>query len=512
MKSTTKHITIIQSLLEYPREQEWFEFKANWFEPNAIGEYISALANAATFHGQNFGYLVWGIDNDTHAIVGTTFDPTMEVKREPLMHFLARQLSPDTAFDFHELEMEGKRIVLLEITAAKAVPTAFANVRYFRIGSSKVVLMKYPERETALFQVLRVGQPSLSNTEALRQDLAFTKLIVYYASKGITLNKRTFKRNLGFLMPDGRYNLLAQLLSDDSGVAIRFAVFNGKDKTSTMYAVREIGRTCLLYSLDKALELGDLLNVPQADERHRVVERKEVPLFNAAAYKEAVINAFVHNRWTELNSPMFCAFSDRIEILSHGTLPPQQTMQGFFEGISIPVNKELSDIFLQLHISERTGRGVPKIIGAYDKGIYRFEENTISVILPFDKIVVDAQVEGDTLSVVTPQVADVTPQVDTPVSTPVAVVTPQVNVVTPKDEKDGDIQKKNRLSTQQLQSIILQYCSNPHSIAEIMEFLSLKNRKDVRERCLSPLLEQGRLAMTVPKSPNSRFQKYITIN
>ena len=215
MKSTSRYIKTIQSLLEYPREQEWFEFKANWFEPNPLGEYISALANAAAFHGRDFGYLVWGIDNDTHAIVGTEFDPTIDVKREPLKHFLARQLSPDTSFAFHEVEMEGKRLVLLEVSAAKTVPTAFANVRYFRIGSSKVILTKYPERESELFQILRNGPPTLSNTEATRQDLTFDKLIVYYASKGIILNRRTFKKNLGFLMPDGKYNLLAQLLSDD---------------------------------------------------------------------------------------------------------------------------------------------------------------------------------------------------------------------------------------------------------------------------------------------------------
>ncbi len=539
MKTSEKHLKLVKNLLEYPREQEWIEFKANWFEPNQLGEYISALANSAAFHGHEFGYLAWGIDNDSHAIIGTDFDPTIDVKREPLKHFLARQLSPDTAFAFHEVEMEGKRIVLLEIAAAKAVPTAFANVRYFRIGSSKVVLTKYPERESELFQLLRNGPPTLSNTEASRQDLTFDKLFVYYASKGITLNKRTFKRNLGFLMPDGKYNLLAQLLSDDSGINIRFAMFNGKDKASTMYSVRELGSTCLLYSLDKAIEIGDVLNIPQADERNRVIERKEVPLFNADAYREAVINAFVHNRWTDLNSPMFCAYSDRVEILSHGALPPKQTVKGFFEGVSVPVNPELSTIFLQLHISERTGRGIPKIINAYDRGIFEFGENTISVILPYNRLEAEAQtpqVEGQTPQVDTPvdaQVRDLTPQVKgatpqvkgatpqvkgaTPQvkgATPlVKGATPQVKGATPQVDADKGIFKrtKKRLSTQHLQSVILDFCAIPRSVAEIMTHLSLRNRKDVRERCISPLIEQGRLAMTIPQSPNSRFQKYITI-
>ncbi len=478
MKTSSKYTNIVQNLLDYPREQEWFEFKANWFEPNGLGEYISALSNAAAFHGQDFGYLVWGIDNDTHAIIGTTFEPNSDVKREPLKHYLVRQLTPDTIFSFHEQIMEGKHVVLLEIAAAKKVPTAFMNIRYFRIGSSKVVLTKYPDREAELFNLLQNGQPSLINTEATRQDLTFDKLIVYYASKGITLNKRSFKRNLGFLMPDGKYNLLAQLLSDDSGITIRFAIFSGKDKTSTMYSVREIGRTCLLYSLDKALELGELLNVPQADERNRVVERKEVMLFNPEACHEAIVNAFVHNRWTDFNSPMFCAYSDHLEILSHGPLPPQQTLQGFFDGVSVPVNRELSDIFLQLHISERTGRGVPKIINAYDKGIYRFGENTISVILPFDKINVDALVNVQNNDRLIPQVESLTIK---------------------------------RTASHILQDKILSFCDKPRSISEIVEHLGLKDRKGVRLRGLYPLVDQGRLAMTIPEKPSSRFQKYVTI-
>ena len=94
-------------------------------------------------------------------------------------------------------------------------------------------------------------------------------------------------------------NVMAQLLSDNSQISIRFGLFKGKTKASSMYAVREFGNDCLLYSLDGILRYGEVLNVPQADERNRVVERKEVPLFNQNAYREAVINAFVHNHWLD---------------------------------------------------------------------------------------------------------------------------------------------------------------------------------------------------------------------
>ena len=83
--------------------------------------------------------------------------------------------------------------------------------------------------------------------------------------------------------------------------------------------------------------------------------------------REAIINAVLHNYWASGNEPMISVYSDKIEILSRGTLAPAQTMEGFYLGESVPVNEKLSEIFLQLHISEKSGRGVPTIIDTYGK-------------------------------------------------------------------------------------------------------------------------------------------------
>ena len=197
------------------------------------------------------------------------------------------------------------------------------------------------------------------------------------------------------LQMDGKYNLLAKLLSDNSHMPIRVAIFSGKTKADNMYSVREFGNQCLLYSLDEVLRYGDVLNIIQADETDRVVERKEVPLFENDAFREAVINAFVHNLWVSGNEPMLTVFSDRIEILSRGTLALGQTMEGFFAGESIPVNKKLSEIFLQLHISEKTGRGVPIATQRYGRNAYEFRKNSIVVTIPFNWINVMGDMVGN---------------------------------------------------------------------------------------------------------------------
>ena len=376
----------IRKLIKRNAEEEWFEFKENWYDPNGIGEYISSISNAAVMAGEEQGYLVWGVNNDTHVITGTTMNYHRDVKNEPLEHYLARLVTPDIGFNFREITLNRKKVIVLVIPAANKTPTAFDGVRYIRVGSSKVNLAKYPERESQLFDVLRKGLPTISNTASDYQDLTFRKLFLYYEDKGIVLNKKTFEKNLGLRTKNGEYNILAQLVSDDSHIPIRVSMFRGDDKASPLYSVREFGNNCLLLSLDKVLEYGDVINIMQADESRRVVERKEVPLFDDKSFREAIINAFVHNAWIDGNAPMITIYSDRIEILSRGSLAPKQTVDGFYRGESVPVNQGLSDMFLQLHISERSGRGVPKITKVYGKDAFEFRENSIVVTISFNRV------------------------------------------------------------------------------------------------------------------------------
>lgn len=389
----------VLELCSYKDEQEWFEFKENWFQPDILGEYVSALSNAAAFHHKDQAYFVWGVNNDTHEIVGTTFNQYCDYNKEPFQNYLARNLFPSINFLFEEATINDKRVVVLVIPAAEEIPTAFKEKRFIRIGSSKANLKDYPKREIQLFKILDGREETIETLSAKYQDLTFSKLFGYYGSRGIVLNEKTFEKNLGLRNKNGDYNLLAQLLSDNSHFPLRVSIFEGETKGSNLFSVREFGYNCLLYSLDEVLRYGDVLNLIQTDESERVMERPETPLFDNEAFREAIINAFLHNLWVSGNEPMISVFSNRMEILSRGTLAPTQTMEGFFLGESVPVNEKLSEIFLQLHISEKSGRGVPKIIEIYGKDAFTFRENSIVVTIPFQKIKkVDKKVKKKALS------------------------------------------------------------------------------------------------------------------
>ncbi len=385
-------IDLLENLLSYKDEYEWLDFKENWFNKDEIGEYISAISNGAALCGKEFGYIVWGVKDKTKEIVGTTINFDKDLDNEPYKHYLARNLSPKIAFETKEINYDNKRIVILIISQSKSIITKYKNEGYIRIGSSKEKIDKYPEWGMRLNNILINGYPTIVNISApdYAQELTFEKLFMYYGAKGITLRHDTFEKTLKLKNKDDKYNVMAYILSDQNEIPVRVSVFSGLDKTAPLYSVKEFGNTCILYSMDKILEYGDAINIMQADERNRISERKDIPLFDYEAYHEAILNAFIHNKWLTLNGPQIAIFTDRIEILSHGGLALDQDIEGFYNGASIPVNEILASIFLQLRISERSGRGVPKIIGKYGKESIKIEKNRIIVTIPFNKINVNS--------------------------------------------------------------------------------------------------------------------------
>ena len=55
---------------------------------------------------------------------------------------------------------------------------------------------------------------------------------------------------------------------------------------------------------------------------------------------------------------------------------------------------------------------------------------------------------------------------------------------------------------------LLDFCKTPRSRKEMQEFVGVDGRKAFNNNYLKPLLEEGKLEMTIPDKPNSRLQKY----
>lgn len=143
---------IIEDLLATSQENEWVEFKTNNFNPETIGEYISALSNGAAYMNQAKAYLVFGISDD-HQIVGTDFKPyKVKIHGQEILNWLQTQLDPRIGFTAHEINYQGKNIVVFIIDAARGIPVKFQKKAWIRIGSCKQNLASFPMMEQKLWQ------------------------------------------------------------------------------------------------------------------------------------------------------------------------------------------------------------------------------------------------------------------------------------------------------------------------------------------------------------------------
>lgn len=120
-------------------ENEVAEFKraGDGFSTDDIGKYFSALANEANLRDQDRAWLVFGVDNKTHKVVGTDYrpDPT---RLQSLKMQMAEATEPSvTLRNIHELAHADGRVLLLEIPAAPlGMPVAWKGHYYARAGES----------------------------------------------------------------------------------------------------------------------------------------------------------------------------------------------------------------------------------------------------------------------------------------------------------------------------------------------------------------------------------------
>lgn len=145
----------LERLRSLPREAATVEFKSNLDKAEDIGQYISALANSAVLEGHDRAWLLWGVEDGTHEVKGTQFDPFARKEgNQALIMWLQKMTSPRADFTFHYCDHSQGKVVMLEIHPARSAPIAFQNLHYVRIDSHKTKLSDHPDKEARLWAML----------------------------------------------------------------------------------------------------------------------------------------------------------------------------------------------------------------------------------------------------------------------------------------------------------------------------------------------------------------------
>lgn len=222
---------------------------------------------------------------------------------------------------------------------------------------------------------------ALKESSSPNQSPSFNYLCSYFINNSIhaTPGKMLWD-NYGLLNSEGKYNLVAYLLSDRNDVSIKVVRFNGISKSS-MSERTEFGNRSLLSSCQAVLDYISSQNSTKVDLSKG--KRKETPLFDFESFREAWINACVHNDWLHMIPPAVFIYDDRLEVSSYGQLPFNMTKEDFFAGRSRPINLSLFKIFTLSDFAEQSGHGVPIIVSKYTEKAFDFSQNMVLVTIPF---------------------------------------------------------------------------------------------------------------------------------
>ncbi len=367
-------IELIDELVKQPNESEWVEFKHNYHSVEEIGQRISALANGACIHNQDFGYLVFGVEDKSHNILGTSFKPKTHKKgNEEIEHWLIQRLDPRIDFLIHEFKYdENRSLAVFVIPAAQRRPVDFMRNAYIRIGSITRKLAEFPEKEAKIWRKKsKPFEEEIAKDDLLISDVVrllstetyFDLLKLPYPSnqEGVIekfIEEGLVVKNKGYAITQLGAILFAKSLKDFESVyrkSIRVILYKGKNKVETER--EQIGAKGYALGFEG---LVDWVNshLPANEEIGKAL-RTETRMYPEIAIRELVANSLIHQDFTVKGFPMIEVFSDRIEISNPGT--PLITPDRFIDAY-VSRNEKLADLMRRIGFCEEKGSGLDKVI------------------------------------------------------------------------------------------------------------------------------------------------------
>lgn len=369
---------LVKELCKLPKEIGWVEFKHNNCEPTMIGADISALANTATLHDRDYAYMIWGIDDKSHDILGTSVRLPLEKKgQQELENWLRFMLSKNADFEFLNTELEGKHIEIIRIHKAMNEPVAFEKVDYIRSGSYTKKLHEFPTMRAQLWDKLRHSQfedvralENLTYSDIIRllsidsyfsllkipQPTEEEQVVHYLKEDGILVrqdNGQYAITNMGAL-------LFAKRLDDFGRIArkeMRIVQYNGVNR---LYIKKEesfpIGYAVCF---ENAIRYVNAL-LPSM-ENPNDVQLSTQSSFPLPAIRESIANSLIHqDLYVTGAGPVVELFDNRIEITNPGV--PLVDVLRIIDNPPKSRNEKLASMMRRLRMCEELGRGWDRMV------------------------------------------------------------------------------------------------------------------------------------------------------
>lgn len=375
MENLTK---LIEELRQLPNETTWFEFKHNNYEPDMIGEDISALANSAAYSERSHAYMIWGINNETHEIVGTDRDQySKAVGNEEMESWLRRLLSKNAEFEFQSVVMNDKKLVVLIIFKATNQTVTFKKVDYIRVGSYTKKLSDFPQMQAQLWDKIRNTR---FEEQYAKQDLTVSDVVglldfnIYFDLKNEPIPSTSEgiihymeEECVAVKQDNGLYAitnmgaiLFAKQLSGFPRLArkaVRVVQYQGNNRLNMLR--EDVGNKGYVLGFSGLLKYVEAL-LP-AQEVIVGAIRESRPAYPEIALREALANALIHQDFSITGTSVVVElFESRVEITNPGT--PLVEVARIVDNPPKSRNEKLASLMRRLGMCEELGTGWDKII------------------------------------------------------------------------------------------------------------------------------------------------------
>ena len=402
---------LVNELRKVDSECPYVEFKRNNFDPVMIGEDICALANSAALYEKNCAYMIWGIDDKTHEIVGTKWDlQNLKKGDQELESWLRNMLSNNADFEYQTVYVNDLKVGVLTIQKAQHQSVKFSKTEYIRVGSYTKKLNDYPSIQVKLWEKLRNKDyesiVALDNLKAndivnlIDYDKYFelTKIpfpsdlsgiIHYLCEENIALkqdNSLYSLTNLGVLLFARRLNDFPRI----SRKAVRVVKYASNNRLNILKD--EVFYTGYASNFENIILFVEAL-LPARERRDNPLREKETA-YPLPVLREIIANALIHQDFSITGSgPLIEIFENRIEVTNQGT--PLVDILRIVDNPPKSRNEKLASLMRRLRICEELGTGWDRVVAICEQNnlpspkINLYNENTKVTIfsnMPFSDI------------------------------------------------------------------------------------------------------------------------------
>lgn len=331
----------------------------------------SWLKSVSAFANGEGGTLVFGI-NDDDQVVGLA---DAESDAERISEEIKTKLDPIPAINLEFKEVEGKKLVLLQVYKGQETPYYYIGdkqrLAFVRVGNESVVADRLQLKSLVMRGAGRSFDAIPSPYKF--EDMAFSKLkSVHFKRLNQSFDDSDFV-SWGIVDNNGKLTNAGALLADDSPIRhsrIFCTRWNGLDMTSGL------GEALDDAELEGSVigQLQDAVAFVRNNSHRRWWKeddyREELPDYPERAVTEVICNAIIHRDYMEFGSEIHIdMYDDRMEVYSPGGMFDGRLIQQL-DPMTIPSKRRnplLADFFHRLKLMERRGSGMKKIIDEYKR-------------------------------------------------------------------------------------------------------------------------------------------------